>query len=101
MSKSNIRLEKSGGNSYDILSDNDIIGFIEETECHLQKIEIKKQYRNKGYGTKALKLWIKQKKDECEKIETTSIVSYNMERILKKLNFERKEENPSHFIKYL
>lgn len=80
--------------------DGNIIGYIEAEGNILRNIEINKDYRRQGHAEKALKTWIERKKGEHELLETTTVTSYEMERLLEKLDFEKKNKGDRHYLYY-
>jgi N-acetylglutamate synthase-like GNAT family acetyltransferase len=96
-------IELRGNKGYDIYLNDNQIGVIEGSYCYLESINIKPNKRDQGFGTEAVKLFIKiARKANCDEIKTSSVLNSGMEHILtNKFNFNRINEESNRFRKKL
>lgn len=79
---------------------NEIIGHIETNKNTLLDIEINKNHRRNGHAENAIREWMKEKEGEYDCLQTTTVVSHEMGKLLRKLGFEKMNEGEGHYIYY-
>lgn len=93
-----LTIEKVEGSGYEIRVNGEEIGYIESNQNFLTQIEIFPDYRGHGYGTEAVRQFVeKQREAGATYVETSSVVSSQMEAIVLKLGFDRAEGDESHW----
>lgn len=81
---------------YTIQRGDELIGYIVSNGCYLTQIELYPEYRGNGYGKAAIEAFIERCRQRgAETIETSTVVSAELETILIDHGFERisPEEN--------
>lgn len=83
--------EKTQPYQYNILVDDNKIGEMYCERCRITDIEIERSHRGEGYGKEAVKKWVEMRESDCDRLDTTPIMSDAMEQILKDLDFKKEE----------
>ena len=87
---------------YDIIIDNQEVGYIVISEQILTQIEIYKPYRQNGYAKESIIQLMDKLKSDYDYIETTSVISPILaHHILEPLGFKQRMNEPSHYFKKL
>ncbi|MDS0261891.1 GNAT family N-acetyltransferase [Haloarcula sp. S1CR25-12] len=80
-----------------VMHDGVEIGQFVFEDNHIEKLDIKHEYQNKGYGTEALRLYLKNMVSQnYDVVTTTPVTSSAMAHILEKLGFQR-ISNPAQY----